>query len=141
MTAGIYCFVGTDTTAFFLGIQRMQVLREYLMLIYAWLHLPDMELLAYTVKEFYDQLEPAADSLERAYGQIADAAYLERYRIQVHAMKSLSATIGIVTLSGVARVLESAAKDDKIHIITAMTDIFLEKWRSYRYRLQGSLKI
>lgn len=104
------------------------------MLIYAWLHLPDMELLAYTVKEFYDQLEPAADSLERAYGQIADAAYLERYRIQVHAMKSLSATIGIVTLSGVARVLESAAKDDKIHIITAMTDIFLEKWRSCRNR-------
>lgn len=33
MTAGIYCFVGTDTTALFLGIQRMQVLREYLMLM------------------------------------------------------------------------------------------------------------
>lgn len=104
---------------------------------YAWLHLPDMELLAYTVKEFYDQIEPAAENLERAYEQITDAAYLERYRIQVHAMKSLAATIGIVTLSGVARVLESAAKDGKINIIVAMTDIFLDEWRSYRLRLQG----
>lgn len=104
---------------------------------YAWLHLPDMELLAYTVKEFYDQIDPAAESLERAYEQITDAAYLEQYRIQVHAMKSLAATIGIVTLSGVARVLESAAKDGKIDIIIAMTGIFLEEWRSYRLRLQG----
>ena len=104
---------------------------------YAWLHLPDMELLAYTVREFYDQIDPAAENLEQAYEQIADAVYLEQYRIQVHAMKSLAATIGIVTLSGVARVLESAAKDGKINIIVAMTDIFLEEWRSYRLRLQG----
>lgn len=104
---------------------------------YAWLHLPDRELLAYTVKEFYDQIDPAADCLEQAFAQIADAAHLEQYRIQVHAMKSLAATVGIVTLSGVARVLESAAKDGKINIIRAMTDIFLEEWRSYRLRLQG----
>lgn len=104
---------------------------------YAWLHLPDRELLAYTMKEFYDQIDPAADSLERAYGQIGDEAFLEPYRIQVHAMKSLAATVGIVTLSGVARVLESAAKDGKINVIRAMTDIFLEEWRSYRLKLQG----
>lgn len=104
---------------------------------YAWLHLPDRELLAYTMKEFYDQINPAADCLEQAYGQIADETFLEPYRIQVHAMKSLAATVGIVTLSGVARVLESAAKDGKINIIRAMTNIFLEEWRSYRLRLQG----
>ncbi len=104
---------------------------------YAWLHLPDRELLAYTLKEFYDQIDPAADALERDYERITDDAFLEQYRIQVHAMKSLAATVGIVTLSGVARVLESAAKDGKINIITAMTDIFLEEWRSYRQRLQG----
>lgn len=104
---------------------------------YAWLHLPDRELLAYTLQEFYDQIDPAADSLERAYEQITEETFLEQYRIQVHAMKSLAATVGIVTLSGVARVLESAAKDGKINIIKSMTDIFLEEWRSYRQRLQG----
>ncbi len=108
---------------------------------YAWLHLPDMELLSYTLKEFYEQIDPAADSLEQAYEQIDDKAYLEQYRIQVHAMKSLAATIGIVTLSGVARVLESAAKNGKMNIIRSMTDIFLEEWRSYRQRLQGVLGI
>lgn len=104
---------------------------------YAWLHLPDRELLAYTLQEFYDQIDAAADSLERAYEQITEETFFEQYRIQVHAMKSLAATVGIVTLSGVARVLESAAKDGKIDIIKSMTDIFLEEWRSYRQRLQG----
>lgn len=104
---------------------------------YAWLHLPDMELLAFTVKEFYDQIDTAADCLERVYGQISDMAQLEAYRIQVHAMKSLAATIGILPLSGVARVLESAAKDGKIEVILSMTTIFLEDWRSYRQKLQG----
>jgi len=108
---------------------------------YAWLHLPDRELLAYTMKEFYDQINPAADCLECAYEQIVDETFLEPYRIQVHAMKSLAATVGIVTLSGVARVLESAAKDGKINIIRAMTNIFLEEWRSYRLRLQGVFDI
>lgn len=104
---------------------------------YAWLHLPDPELLAYTVREFYEQIEPAADALERAYGGIADAAYLEQYRIQVHAMKSLAATIGIIALSGMAMVLEAAARDGNTDIITSMTDVFLAEWRSYLLKLQG----
>ena len=52
-------------------------------------------------------------------------------------MKSLAATVGIVTLSRMAKVLESAAKDGKIDTVTSMTDIFLEEWRSYRQKLQG----
>ena len=75
--------------------------------------------------------------MERAYGQISNIDQLESYRIQVHAMKSLAATIGILPLSGVARVLESAAKDGKIEVILSMTTIFLEEWRSYRQKLQG----
>ena len=104
---------------------------------YAWLHLPDMELLALTVKAFYDQIDTAADCLEQAYKQISDTNQLESYRIQVHAMKSLAAMIGILPLSGVARVLESAAKDGKIEVILSMTTIFLEEWRSYQQKLQG----
>ena len=43
---------------------------------YAWLHLPDMELLALTVKAFYDQIDTAADCLEQAYKQISDTNQL-----------------------------------------------------------------
>ena len=55
--------------------------------------------------------------------------------------RSLAATVGIAPLSGVARVLEYAAKDGKIDVITAVTPIFLEEWRSYRRKLQGVLGI
>lgn len=108
---------------------------------YAWLHLPDRELLEYTVKEFYDQIDTAADCLEQAYEQISNTDYLESYRIQVHAMKSLAATIGILPLSGVAGVLESAAKNGKIEVLLSMTTIFLDQWRSYRQKLQGVFDI
>ena len=104
---------------------------------YAWLRLPERELLAYTVREFYDQIDSAADCLERAYRQCTEEKNPEPYRIQVHAMKSLAATIGIISLSGIARVLESAAKDGRIEVILSMTAIFLEEWRSYRLKLQG----
>ncbi len=104
---------------------------------YAKLHLPDRELLEYTLKEFYGQLDDAADVLYQLYSQITEPQQLEAYRIQVHAMKSLAATVGILPLSGVAKLLESAARDGRLDIVQAMTNPFLEEWRSYRQKLQG----
>lgn len=107
---------------------------------YAWLHLPDMKLLEYTVKEFYGQIDSAADRLEGFYDQIwkqnAAAEPLDQYRIQVHAMKSLAATVGILPLSGAAKLLEQAAKNHKMEVLS-VTPAFLEEWRSYRQKLQG----
>ena len=104
---------------------------------YAWLHLPDMELLGYTVKEFYSQIGPAADKLEQAYLQITEPGQQDQYRIQVHAMKSLAATIGILPLAGTAKILEYAARDGKTDIIMSVTPVFLDEWRSYQQKLQG----
>lgn len=104
---------------------------------YAWLHLPDRELLEYTVKEFYAQIDSAADHLEQFYGQISEQGQLEQYRIQVHAMKSLAATVGIMPLSGVAKLLEYAARDGNSDVVAAVTPVFLEEWRSYHQKLQG----
>lgn len=104
---------------------------------YAWMHLPDLELLEYTVKEFYAQINSAANRLEQAYQQIAEPGQLDQYRIQVHAMKSLAATVGIMPLAGVAKILEYAARDGKIDVIISVTTAFLEEWRSYEQKLQG----
>ncbi len=104
---------------------------------YAWLHLPDEELLEYTVKEFYSQIDTAADTLEASYSQIDSPGQSDAYRIQVHAMKSLAATIGIVPLAGLAKLLEYAARDGRTDLIKNMTEPFLEEWRSYRQKLQG----
>ena len=75
--------------------------------------------------------------MEQSYKQIAKSEQLESYRIQVHAMKSLAATIGIVPLAGMAKILEYAAKDKKIDTIQASTMVFLEEWRSYNQKLKG----
>lgn len=104
---------------------------------YAWMHLPDKELLEYTVKEFYAQIDSAAERLEQAYYRIAEAERLEQYRIQVHAMKSLAATVGILPLSGVAKLLESAAREGELEVLTSVTPVFLAEWRSYSMKLQG----
>lgn len=104
---------------------------------YAWMHLPDLELLEYTVKEFYAQINSAANRLEQFYQQLTEPGQLDQYRIQVHAMKSLAATIGIMPLAGVAKILEYAARDGKIDVIMSVTTPFLEEWRSYQQKLQG----
>ena len=102
---------------------------------YAWLHLPDMELLRYTVKEFYSQIGTAADKLEQQYLQFKEPGQADQYRIQVHAMKSLAATIGIIPLAGTAKILEYAARDGKTDIIMSVTPVFLDEWRSYQQKL------
>ena len=82
-------------------------------------------------------MESSAERLQQAYGQITEPEQLDAYRIQVHAMKSLAATVGIMPLSGVAKMLESAAKSGRIEIIMSITPSFLEEWRSYRDKLKG----
>ena len=104
---------------------------------YAWLHLPDMGLLEYTLKEFYAQIDSAADALEDAWERLGEPGQLDRYRIQVHAMKSLAATVGIAPLSGVARILEYAARDCRTEVIDSVTAVFLDEWRGYRQKLHG----
>ncbi len=75
------------------------------------------------------------------FGQDEDtttaAQYMDSYRIQVHAMKSLAATVGILPLFGVAKILEYAAKDGNTDVMIAMTPAFLTEWRSYQDKLQG----
>ncbi len=104
---------------------------------YAWMHLPDLDLLEYTVKEFYAQIDSSANRLEQAYRQVTEPGQLDQYRIQVHGMKSLAATVGIMPLAGIAKILEYAARDGKIDVVLSVTTPFLDEWRSYHHKLQG----
>lgn len=104
---------------------------------YAWLHLPDMGLLEYTLKEFYAQIDSAADNLEEAWQSCGEPGYLDRYRILVHAMKGLAATVGIIPLAGLAGILERAAREGRTDAMESATAVFLEEWRGYRRKLEG----
>lgn len=108
---------------------------------YALSHLRDKKVLLDTIKDFYYSMESEADYLEECYVKLfQDEAEnreqtLELYRIKVHAMKSSAALIGILQLSGVAKLLEYAARDGKYDVIEAVTTPFLQEWRGYKEKL------
>lgn len=116
---------------------------------YALLHIPNKALLKELIGDFYRAIEAGAEELEQYYNQLlsyisdkenhtGDTSVQEalgQYRIKVHAMKSASALIGIPSLSGLAKVLEYAARDEKVQVIEDITPSFLDEWRSYKVKL------
>ena len=108
---------------------------------YAWMHLPDMDILEGAVKEFYKVIGLQAEKLDRMKEDIKSAELTEEayksYRIQVHGMKSAAATIGIVPLAGMAKVLEFAARDMDGARIEALHGTFIDEWTTYEEKLKG----
>lgn len=105
----------------------------------ASLRLKSQELIWEAVHDFYKMAGSEADKLNEFFKQlsgglesgnttlVSEAA--EQYGIRVHAMKSTAATIGALWLSGAAKLLEDAARDENTDIIMAVTPTFLEDWR------------
>ncbi|MCR5626801.1 MAG: response regulator [Lachnospiraceae bacterium] len=107
---------------------------------YAFMHLPGEELLRENVGSFFDIILPQADKLDRFYAALKDNENdeaLEEYRILVHGMKSAAATVGIVPLAGMAKVLEFAARDKNLKVIYSMHETFIYEWRSYEEKLKA----
>lgn len=103
---------------------------------YAFTHLTDKELLRNTIKDFVKTIQVEADLLEEFYQESKkNVQMLQQYRIKVHSMKSSANLIGAVTLGGMAKILENAAREEEIERIDALHGIFLEEWRSYEERL------
>ena len=106
---------------------------------YANLHLPTDELLEMTVRDFYGVITLHADRLEEMFGRLPEKNAMEEYRIQVHGMKSSAATIGIIPLAGMAKVLEDAARDEDFCQIKNLHGAFIDLWRDYKNRFMGIL--
>lgn len=104
---------------------------------YACLHLSDMDLLQSTVKAFYDQIPAAGEKLEECCRGLCAGEGFAPYRIQIHAMKSLAATVGILPLAGTAKLLEDAAKKEDLETVQSLHRIFMTEWNSYREKLIG----
>lgn len=102
---------------------------------YARLHLPDMEVLQTVLEEFYQVIGRQADQLDSLYEKLPGT--MNEYRIQVHGMKSAAATVGIVPLAGMAKILEFAAKDENKKLIDRLHGAFITEWRSYREKMRG----
>ena len=99
---------------------------------YARIHLTDENLLMAALKDFYNCIDLHADRLNAMYARLPEDEAFSEYRIQVHGMKSSAATIGIVSLAGMAKRLEIAATDKDPETIRSMNDIFIREWRGYK---------
>lgn len=105
----------------------------------ASLRLKNQELLLETVRDFYKTAGSEAEKLTAFWEQLTKglengdttlaSEAREQFGIRVHAMKSTAATIGALWLSGTAKLLEDAAKQENTDIILAVTPTFLEDWQ------------
>ena len=126
---------------------------------YAWLHLPERDMLRGSVESFYEVITAQADRLQALYVDLVTYAGnrnastlkgeaesgssdaddpIAAYRIQVHSMKSSAATIGIVPLAGMANVLESAARNNDTETVRALHGPFIKEWKSYEEKMRGA---
>lgn len=100
------------------------------------MHLRDNELLLNTVIDFYRTIDSEAEYLQKCYEELdVNERSLELYRVKVHAMKSSAALIGAIQLSGVAKLLEYAARDGQLDVIRSVTPVFLKDWCAYKEKL------
>ena len=103
---------------------------------YARLYCKDFDVLKDTVNLFYDIIETEAVQLEELMAMLGNTAErsqaLNGFRIKVHSMKNSAAMVGAVSLSGVAKMLEYAARDEKVDVIENITPVFLQDWRKMK---------
>lgn len=110
---------------------------------YALLHMNEVELLKDTIHNFYLMAAGEGQSLEELW-QVLSESDIEKedgkeacrqYRVKVHSMKSSAALIGAVPLSGVAKCLEYAARDEKTDIINRVHPVFIDEWNEMKEKL------
>ncbi len=102
---------------------------------YAKAHFLDDAMLLDTVSFFHSTIDYDAKELEELYKDIGSESGRINYRVKVHSMKNSAATIGIIPLAGMAKILENAARDGDIDVLNAITPVFLKLWKQYKSNL------
>ena len=102
---------------------------------YAMLHIPDRVLLNTAIMDFLKTVDVYADRLCGIYEQLPEKHAFDDYRILVHGMKGNAATIGIIPLAGMAKLLENAAADEDQTVIRHLHDDFIIAWRAYKKKI------
>ena len=103
---------------------------------YADIHFTSKQMLTDTLRFFADSLEYEAAGLEQLFHTIlTETPDYKEYRVKVHGMKNSAATVGIVPLAGMAKMLEDAARAENKETLLSLTPVFLTYWRSYKEKL------
>ena len=102
---------------------------------YAKYILKDVELLPKILVDFYDYLGLLEQKLEGLLSGLEQEKALNAYRIEVHALKSTSATVGALLLSQIARLVEVTAINKDVERIRILHPILLEEMEKHRERI------
>ena len=103
-------------------------------------NIADEEILALTVKRFYELMPIKLQKLKEAYETAVAGVDISAYRIGVHSMKSGSATIGLIALSEMARALELLANDNDLTGIRELHEPFVNEWEQLYTKLDAAYK-
>ena len=107
---------------------------------FARLYCKDKKIWKDTLRQFAITMEQEAQKLEKEYEQLCrlpekseqSVQAFRAYCLQAHSMKGAAAMAGAVTLSGVARMLEFAAKENNGKKVQDITPHFIEEWREMK---------
>lgn len=102
---------------------------------YACRHIKDADLLRQTILDVYHSMEGTMELLGDLIENIEQQDSLERYRIEVHALKSNAAMIGALLLSKLSRILEVAATNQEYEKIRMLNPVLLEEMQKHHERL------
>lgn len=103
---------------------------------YAYLYNKGPEELYTVIEDFVKMADADAMALDKFKKQLLAGDNLRQYRVKVHAMKTSAAIIGALTVSGIAKLLEYAARDEKPEVIEKIHPLFLEEWRALSEHLK-----
>lgn len=105
---------------------------------YAVANLGSEGLIVDTARDFCRACESERKTLQEQLKHVDDSQEdMELFRIKVHSMKTTAAMIGNIALSGVAKMLEYAARDGKKDVLNAVTPVFLESWSAFGEELRN----
>lgn len=102
---------------------------------YARPHFKNDRALYDTVRFFVSSIAFEAEELERLLLDVQTDTGRKNYTTKVHGMKNSAATVGIIPLAGIAKVLEDAGRSCDTETIETMTPIFLTYWKSYKEKM------
>lgn len=102
---------------------------------FALLHLADHDLLLSTLRDFARGLERETENLTELERKLDEPEGISNYRTRVHAIKSTSATVGILSVSELARLLEAAAMAGDRARIERLSPVLMEELERTKERL------
>ncbi len=103
----------------------------------ALMRLKDKKILDSVLSDFTAVIDRQADELQKFKDGLPETFH--DYRILVHGMKSASASVGLLNLSGMAAMLEKASGEKDEDTVERLHAPFLKEWRGYKSSLKEYL--